>query len=108
LSLRLFDSEFIHRNRFVLMAAPATGEDLLELVRKSCLIEEKRLDSYLDQLHSGMGVPAKATEMAGLLVHDACLLTTFQAEQLLLGKWRRFYVGKYKVLERLGTGGMAT
>src|SRR6202035_474901 len=34
------------------------------------------------------------------------LLTFFQAEQFLLGKWKRFTIGKYKVLERLGSGGM--
>jgi eukaryotic-like serine/threonine-protein kinase len=35
-------------------------------------------------------------------------LTHFQAEQFLLGKWRRFTIGKYKVLERLGSGGMGS
>src|SRR5438105_8034719 len=34
------------------------------------------------------------------------LLTRFQAEQLLQGKWRRFTIGNYKVLDRLGSGGM--
>src|SRR5207247_730125 len=32
----------------------------------------------------------------------------FQAEQFLAGKWRRFTLGKYKVLERLGAGGMGS
>src|SRR5437868_9731865 len=36
------------------------------------------------------------------------LLTQFQAEQFLLGKWRRFTIGKYKVLEKLGAGGMGS
>jgi serine/threonine protein kinase len=34
------------------------------------------------------------------------LITHFQAEQFLLGKWRGFTVGKYKLLERVGVGGM--
>jgi len=42
----------------------------------------------------------------GRLVRDG-ILTTFQAEQILGGKWRRFSIGKYKVLERLGKGRMA-
>jgi serine/threonine protein kinase len=35
------------------------------------------------------------------------LLTRFQAELLLQGKWRGFFLGKYKVLEHLATGGMS-
>src|SRR5581483_10286116 len=52
-------------------------------------------------------VPAEVSKMAGLLV-SAGLLTHFQAEQLMQGKWRRFTIGKYKVLERLGAGGMGS
>ena len=37
------------------------------------------------------------------------VLTRFQADQLLAGKWRNFLIaGKYKLLERLGAGGMGT
>src|SRR5437899_3494516 len=43
--------------------------------------------------------------LAKRMVADA-ILTIFQAEQILLGKWKRFTIGKYKVLERLGSGGM--
>ena len=39
---------------------------------------------------------------------EAGLLTRFQAEQTLQGKWRGFTLGKYSVLERLGSGGMGT
>ena len=34
------------------------------------------------------------------------ILTHFQAEQFLQGKWHGFVIGKYKVLERLGWGGV--
>src|SRR5207237_7847015 len=49
--------------------------------------------------------PPEPTKLAGLMVRDG-MLTFFQAEQLLLGRWKRFTIGKYKVLERLGSGGM--
>jgi serine/threonine protein kinase len=52
-------------------------------------------------------LPAEPTKAAGLLVRDG-ILTYFQAEQILQGKWKRFSIGKYKVLERLGSGGMGT
>src|SRR5207253_6111085 len=64
-----------------------------------------RLTSYLQQLQSKSGIPTDVSKFAGLLVRDG-LLTYFQAEQLLMGKWKRFTIGKYKVLERLGSGGM--
>jgi serine/threonine protein kinase len=45
--------------------------------------------------------------LAENLVRDG-LLTPFQAERLLCGKWRNFILsGKYKVLKPLGWGGMA-
>ena len=35
------------------------------------------------------------------------LLTNFQAEQVLQGKWRGFFIGRYKVMQPCGSGGMA-
>jgi serine/threonine protein kinase len=37
---------------------------------------------------------------------QAALLTRFQAEQLLKGKFRGFMIGRYRVLDRIGAGGM--
>jgi serine/threonine protein kinase len=88
------------------MAAPSSVDELLDLIRKSGVMEEKRLDAYIQQLRSS-GMPNEVSKLAGLMVRDG-LLTHFQAEQFLLGKWRRFTIGKYKVLERLGSGGMGS
>src|SRR6478752_2107657 len=60
------------------MPAPATADEFLDLVRKSGVVDEARVNSFV----------AKA------------------ADQILQGKWKRFFIGKYKVLERIGTGGM--
>ena len=51
-------------------------------------------------------MPPEPTKVAGLLVQEG-IITNFQAENILAGKWRRFSIGKYKVLERLGSGGFA-
>src|SRR4029077_18306313 len=71
---------------------------------RSGLINAQRLD---DALRPQSDEEARPPQMAKRLV-AAGLLTQFQAEQFLLGKWRGFTIGKYKVLEKLGFGGNGT
>jgi serine/threonine protein kinase len=88
------------------MPTPPTGDEFLDLVRKSGVVDDKKLAPYVDP----DGKTRYANEpgkLAGLLVRDG-VLTRFQAEQFLQGKWRRFTIGKYKVLDRIGTGGMGS
>jgi serine/threonine protein kinase len=85
------------------MPAPASTDEFLQLVRKSGVVNDDRLGAYLADLRAAGPLPSEPAKVAGSLIRDG-LLTIFQAEQILQGKWRRFTIGKYKVLERLGFG----
>ncbi len=88
------------------MPAPTVVSDFLECVRKSSVLEPQRLEEYLARI--GDAAPATPARMADALVRDG-LLTRFQADQLLRGRWRNFILcGKYTILEPLGAGGMGT
>jgi serine/threonine protein kinase len=89
------------------MPSPSTVTEFTDLVFRSGVTDEKRLATYLDQLRSASAVPGEPLKLAEMLVRDG-LLTRFQAEQIMQGKWKRFTIGKYKVLERLGAGGMGS
>jgi WD40 repeat protein/serine/threonine protein kinase len=89
------------------MPAPNTIEEFLELGQKSGLLDEGGIGPYLEQKRAAAPLPEAPKTLARLMVRDG-LLTTFQAEQLLAGKWRGFNIaGKYKLLGYLGAGGMA-
>src|SRR5437870_5130040 len=85
----------------------AALDGFLELLRKSGVADEGRVAGYVAKLSAAGTLPADPGRLAGLMVRDG-FLTQFQAEQLLAGKWRGFHIGNYKVLERLGSGGMGT
>jgi len=87
------------------MPAPATVDEFVDLIRKSAVLDEARLAPYVERLRADPNTPRDVSAIAGLFIRDG-LLTFFQAEQFLQGKWKRFTVGKYKVLEKLGSGGM--
>src|SRR5262245_11913139 len=87
------------------MPAAASADEFLDMVRKSGVADDKRLDAYMDKLRAAGDFPKEMSKLAGCLVRDG-LLTNFQAENILQGRWRRFTIGKYKVLERIGSGGM--
>jgi eukaryotic-like serine/threonine-protein kinase len=87
------------------MAEPATIDDFWNLLWKSGLVDTKQLTVYGQNLQNDPEPPESPGELALRLIQDG-LVTRFQAGQLLLGRWQGFTLGKYRLLERLGEGGM--
>ncbi len=89
------------------MALKLTVESFLQVVRQSGLIDKDQLQKLL-QTFSGRGVDvSKAQSIADALVGDE-VITRWQAEKLLAGKHKGFSLGKYKLLDLLGKGGMSS
>ena len=86
-----------------------TAEIFLDLVRRSKLVDPDRLNLLLHRLEdeSEPGDSRDAAWLAERLV-EAELLTRWQADKLLEGRHKGFFVGKYKLLGHLGTGGMSS
>jgi len=88
------------------MSAPRTIDQFLDVVKKSGVLDESRLDARVDQLFASASPPENPTSLASALVREG-FLTRWQADQFLQGKCRGFQIGAYNILDRLGQGGMS-
>jgi eukaryotic-like serine/threonine-protein kinase len=86
-----------------------SGEAFLDLVRRSGLVEKDRLGEVAAQLQRDAGGESlgDAESVAKRLI-QAKLITRWQANKLMEGRHKGFFLGKYKLLDHLGTGGMSS
>src|SRR5579862_1198254 len=88
------------------MPIPTTIEAFLELGVRSGLLDKTVVEACCAQIAQS-GEPAEQPQRLAAALIRAGMLTSFQAEKLLAGRWRGFLIsGKYRLLERLGAGGM--
>lgn len=88
------------------MPSPTTIDGFLELGYKSGLLEKEMIEAWR-QTWSRAGIQMQSPkDLADRLIQEG-VLTHFQAEKLMAGRWRGFLISeKYRLLERLGAGGM--
>lgn len=85
------------------MSTPQSAVELVQLIQKSRVIDEQDLTNYFAKNPLNDQTPQ---ELARVLIERG-LLTSFQAELLLQGKWKNFIIAeKYRLLEHIGSGGM--
>ncbi|MCA9135654.1 MAG: protein kinase, partial [Planctomycetales bacterium] len=84
-------------------------QKFVELVEKSRLVDPAKAKRLLDKVreHYDGGLPPDAKTLAKLYQKNG-LLTEWHNEKLLNGKYKGFFLGKYKLLGHIGTGGMSS
>ncbi len=85
----------------------ATTDTFIEVVKKSGLISETRLQDRVAEIEAEHQEPLEKLALARALIASEDL-TTWQAEKLVAGKHKGFFLGKYKLLKLLGRGGMSS
>ncbi len=91
------------------MPKVTTVDVLVSLIRRSGLVDPDRLTQALGAFQAKQGgqTPTDPQLLADALVGEG-LLTHWQCANLLDGRHKGYFLGKYKLLGHLGTGGMST
>ena len=81
----------------------------IELIAKSKLVSEPVLDQAVDRLRTQYEgeIPADLDQLQAFFVEQN-LLTDWHCEKLRIGKYKGFFLSKYRLLKHLGTGGMSS
>ena len=89
--------------------AKLTTIKFLEFVKRSKLVADQQLGESLHRLESQHGgkLPDDADLVASHLIEQG-LLTRWHCDKLMDGKYKGFFLGKYRLLRHLGTGGMSS
>ena len=84
-------------------------DTFLALARRSQLVDDDRLAQVVNDWKRGATLVQldDASYLADHLV-DCGLMTHWQAHKLLDGRHRGFFLGKYRLLDHLGSGGMSS
>ena len=88
------------------MARPTTSAEFLDLLGESRLIDDVILKHLRPQVLDPSSKSSQKPEYAARALYENNVITSYQARQLMAGRYRGFYIAKYKFMELLGVGGM--
>ena len=89
------------------MAEPS-AKSFLKILERSGIVPEDRLKGTLSELSKKYnGKLIKVDDLTKHLISSG-VLTRWHCDKLLAGKYKGFFLGKYKLLGHLGTGGMSS
>lgn len=89
------------------MSEPS-AKSFLKLLERSGIVGDEELKQQLEALkQKADGRSVKTSELAEHLVESG-LITNWHTEKILAGKYKGFFLGKYKLLRHLGSGGMSS
>ncbi len=84
-------------------------DTFLDLLHRSGLVEGDQLNAaLLDLKEQAGGKPVADVDFLAEKLVELGLVTDWQCDKLLEGRHKGFFLGKYKLLGHLGTGGMSS
>ncbi|WP_166820134.1 protein kinase domain-containing protein [Thalassoroseus pseudoceratinae] len=89
------------------MAIKLTVPSFLNVVRQSNLVPQDRLQAAIDDMKA-QGINIESSRQLSDQLVERGVLTQWQADKLLQGKHKGFFLGKYRLLSLLGKGGMSS
>ena len=89
------------------MAIKITLDSFLAVIKRSNLLTEEQVNSALEKFRASPEANTDAKTFAEYMVRQK-ILTVWQAEKVLQGKHKGFFLGRYRLLSLLGKGGMSS
>ncbi len=88
--------------------ADQSAKNLLKLLEKSGIAEQESIKESLGTLSEKVAGRAVGTKELTAHLIESGIITQWHADKLLAGKYKGFFLDKYKLLGLLGTGGMSS
>ncbi len=85
-----------------------TSDRIFELIEKSRLVEPAALQSQFNAIRARYEGLLPDPVAVCKELEDAGIVTRWQCEKLLQGKYKGFFLGNHKLLGHLGSGGMSS